>query len=69
MRAHVLCLYQYLYRYNDRVFQTPCLVYIMDALVEKLEALLEWGGLKKDIAFLVISCAALVASFLVLAVT
>lgn len=36
----------------------------MDALVEKLEALLEWGGLKKDIAFLVISCAALVASFL-----
>ena len=46
------------------MFQTPCLVYIMDALVEKLEALLEWGGLKKDIAFLVISCAALVASFL-----
>ena len=33
-------------------------------MIEKLEALLEWGGIKRDIVFLVISALAVVASFL-----
>lgn len=32
-------------------------------MLEKIEAALEWGGAKKDIAFLAVSAAALVASF------
>ena len=31
-------------------------------MIEKLEALLEWGGTKRDIVFLIISGIALVAS-------
>lgn len=34
----------------------------MKVLVEKLESLLDLGGMKKDIAFLVISALALIAS-------
>ena len=33
-------------------------------MIERLEALLEWGGTKKDIAFLVVSGLALILSLL-----
>ena len=36
----------------------------MNALMEKLEKLLEWGGIKKDVTLLVISGLAVLASLL-----
>ena len=36
----------------------------MKALMEKLEGLLEWGGIKKDVTLLVISGLAVLASLL-----
>ena len=36
----------------------------MNALMEKLEKLLEWGGIKKDVTLLVISGLAMLASLL-----
>lgn len=36
----------------------------MNALMKKLEELLEWGGIKKDVTLLVISGLAVLASLL-----